>query len=396
MKTGRNLNELATEIIRRADAKLDLLTPSRSVGVALADGPHMRVGAERTFGMLPLAHQQVVHHLGVPKNHYDYLLGHGATIPVKGLREGPGDDVGTPLWSVWVNALLAARPATERRMVRTLDGDVRAFLSDRYRPIDNEEVAEKILPILQAHDLDWQNASMEVTDTRLYIRVINPAMKVDLVARAKAAAGSQHHIYDASKLLERDTDEVVAGVQITNSEVGLGTFAITPLVFRRVCSNGLVVIEDGKRKYHTGGAGGSGSGFGDDVWTYMRDDTVKARNEATILEMRDLVEAALGPSILDRQVDKILRAAGIELESPEGAIEVVRKRYSLTDGEKDGVLAHLIRGGDLSLWGLVNATTGFAQTVESFDRSVELEQVGGEILTFNGDDLAALQRRSMN
>jgi hypothetical protein len=37
----------------------------------------------------------------------------------------------------------------ERRMVRTLDGNIRAFLSDRYMRVDNTDVAEAVLPVLQ-------------------------------------------------------------------------------------------------------------------------------------------------------------------------------------------------------------------------------------------------------
>lgn len=33
------------------------------------------------------------------------------------------------------------------------------------------------------------------------------------------------------------------------------------------------------------------------------------------------------------------------------------RRLGLTDGEKDSVLRHLVRGGDLSAWGLANAVT---------------------------------------
>ena len=36
----------------------------------------------------------------------------------------------------------------ERRMIRTLDGQARAFLSDRYRRLDNYDLASTVLPIL--------------------------------------------------------------------------------------------------------------------------------------------------------------------------------------------------------------------------------------------------------
>jgi len=48
-----------------------------------------------------------------------------------------------------------------------------------------------------------------------------------------------------------------------------------------------------KRKYHTGARlGGEG-----DTYEYYRDDTVRTRNEATVLEMRDLIRSALSEAV---------------------------------------------------------------------------------------------------
>ena len=45
---------------------------------------------------------------------------------------------------------MQARPADERRLVRTLDSNARAFLSDRYRPLDHDEILERVLPALDS------------------------------------------------------------------------------------------------------------------------------------------------------------------------------------------------------------------------------------------------------
>ena len=42
----------------------------------------------------------------------------------------------------------AIPPSSPKRMLRTLDGTARALLSDRYRRIDNFEVASAVLPII--------------------------------------------------------------------------------------------------------------------------------------------------------------------------------------------------------------------------------------------------------
>ena len=47
----------------------------------------------------------------------------------------------------------------DRRMIRTLDGQVRAVLSDRYRRLDNFDLAENVLPILQRLEVPASNRS---------------------------------------------------------------------------------------------------------------------------------------------------------------------------------------------------------------------------------------------
>jgi hypothetical protein len=61
-------------------------------------------------------------------------------------------------------------------------------------------------------------------------------------------------------------------------------------------------------------------------------------------------------------------------------IETVKKTYNLGDGEGNGILTHLIEGGSLTQYGLANAITKFAQQVESYDRSTDLERIGAEVV----------------
>ncbi len=64
----------------------------------------------------------------------------------------------------------------------------------------------------------------------------------------------------------------------------------------------------------------------------------------------------------------------------EEVVEVTAKRFALNDGERSSVLKHLIRGDDMTQWGLANAITRAAQDVESYDRATELESLGGTIV----------------
>ena len=72
-----------------------------------------------------------------------------------------------------------------------------------------------------------------------------------------------------------------------------------------------------------------------------------------------------------------------KIDQPDKAIELITKKYLLSDSENKNVLIHLIQGGDLSSWGLGNAVTRMAQDVNSYDRSTELESIGFQIMQNN-------------
>ncbi len=47
-------------------------------------------------------------------------------------------------------------------------------------------------------------------------------------------------------------DVVIAGFVISNSEVGLGSLRVEPLVFRFVCKNGMICKDYAQKRYHVG------------------------------------------------------------------------------------------------------------------------------------------------
>jgi hypothetical protein len=68
----------------------------------------------------------------------------------------------------------------------------------------------------------------------------------------------------------------------------------------------------------------------------------------------------------------------------------VQSRFSLTNDEKGSVLRALVEGGDLSVWGLANAVTIVAQEAPTYDRSTDLEAVGGQLLALPAVQMHAL------
>ena len=50
-------------------------------------------------------------------------------------------------------------------------------------------------------------------------------------------------------------------------------------------------------------------------------------------------------------------------------------RFSVTSGP-----GHLITGGTLTRWGLVNALTRTAEDVDTYDRATDFERFGGQVI----------------
>jgi hypothetical protein len=171
---------------------------------------------------------------------------------------------------------------------------------------------------------------------------------------------------------------VQAGLVISNSEVGAGSVKVEGFVWRLVCRNGLITGAS-LRKMHIGKALGSD---GDSIEEYFRDATKDADDCAFMMKVQDIVRATMDRKLFDDEVNKIRVARGddIAVGKSEQVIELTRERLRLTQDERDSALHHLIKEGDLSRWGVVNAITRTAQDADSYDRKVELERSASGIV----------------
>ena len=122
-----------------------------------------------------------------------------------------------------------------------------------------------------------------------------------------------------------------------------------------------------------------------DLYTDM---TIEADDKAFMLKLADTVRAAID----DKHFNSSFKTAVERLRDASGAlitandivprvVEMTAKSYGLTQNEQDGVLFHLLSGGDLSLYGLSSAVTKASQDIVSYDRATELERIGWQIAT---------------
>ena len=353
MLQGKTLVELAEELARQNNAKKDYLLDTRNMVMdADFNGAMLTMHDEQNsmdtiLGINDIAHGQIGTELGIPKAYYEKMR-----------RENP------QLLAENVNTWFMQEPKV--RMVRTLDGNARAFLSDRYRRIDNYDIANQVIPMLQDQNVKFE--SNEVTDSRLYIKVVNERLTREV----------------------KPGDYVQSGVMITNSEVGLGRVTIQPLLYRLVCTNGMVVnaAKGSTSRRHVGKRLTANDGY-----VLYANDTLLADDHALLLKIRDTIQAALDEVHFTSLIDQMKSATAVPITTthiPE-MVQLAAPTFGFSKHEGEGILDHLIRGGDLSLYGFSNAVTRYAQDVTSYDRSTELEEIGYNILNMPSRTWDALQ-----
>ena len=88
------------------------------------------------------------------------------------------------------NASTWFKHESSQRMLRTLDGSARAYLSNRYRYIDNIDIAGVTLPILNRLP-DIRFESCQITESHMYIKAVPPL--ADRGIPQRHCAGQGHH-----------------------------------------------------------------------------------------------------------------------------------------------------------------------------------------------------------
>ena len=182
MKSGLTIVEMTQQIERQSKLKQDYLLDTRRLQVEpFGSQLYLHTFDDHDDPLVEpleinqIAHRQIGTHLKIPAAYYDRMLSDYPEL---------------------LNSWFQREPT--QRMVRTLDGTVRAFLSNRYRRIDNLDIAEIVLPVIQQME-DAYFESCQITDSRMYIKVVNKRLEAEVVPG----------------------DIVQSGVIISNSEVGL-------------------------------------------------------------------------------------------------------------------------------------------------------------------------------
>lgn len=354
MKEGRSLKEVAELLQERRAARRDFTAAHGAMKYGASEDV-LSLSGVGEFRMSPLAHDQMAERLEIPAKYYKRMM---------------ADD--PELLETNINRWLGKTGDT-KRLVRTLGGNVRAILGGTYRPLDDVDMLEAVLPAMEKSGCSVR--SCDVTDTRFYLKAV--ANNVQFVMDDETPEEAAARLRNPGQHNRRD-DVFAAGIVCSNSEVGLGGLTVEPLVWRRVCDNGLIVPEAAFRKTHVGRTTGKGGEF---AYEFFRDETRLADDRALWLKVRDCVEHVFDQVNFAGIVQKMEAARKDLIEAqPVQFIEEVAEVLNLNQNEQTSVLTHLLRDGDMSRYGLMNAVTRASQDVNDYDRATEMERLGGRVL----------------
>jgi hypothetical protein len=147
-----------------------------------------------------------------------------------------------------------------------------------------------------------------------------------------------------------------AGIMIGNSEVGLGSVSVEPFVFRKACTNDLVVTHEKAFRH--------------------------AHIHFTPNELTRRMAEAVGDGFLvaSHVLDAFLKAKDDPIPDPLAVIRKIAEDRRMSQKLGDEVVARYVAEPEPNRFGVINAFTGAAQTLAPLAR-IELERFAGTLLT---------------
>lgn len=346
MKAGMTMEEMAAELMRQSQAKQDFIFRSPQLEFAPYEtGMILRIlddgGADYTepLELSENAHRQIGARLSIPAKYYDRMK-----------------ECYPELLAQNVNSWFRKTPAN--RMVRAMDGMARAFLSDSYRRIDHLLVAQAVMPIIGGIE-GARFESCQITENQMYIKIVNPHLQAEI----------------------SEGDIVQAGLVVTNSEVGTGSFCVQPMLYRLRTQTGMIDTPSQIRRIHKGRVNTV------DVNTLLAPETELTLADRTFLAaIQETVRTAVNYLNFQNVVQTMRDAAASQMNTENVPLVVQRagREFGVTEVENDGVLHRLVEDNDLTLYGLSNAVARHSQDVPNYDRATELEAIGYNMMTMTG------------
>ena len=278
-------------------------------------------------------------------------MAHSSDLPMKFIDtlQDTAAPWGRELLAHNLNTVFANRAPKARYLLRSLGGQLRGFLSDRYRRLDSRPIIEAFASAVQRKGaLPYDGY---VTDTKVAIQAIMP------------------------EVYEPIPGEMVAyGLSLENSDFGNGALSIRAYLLRIWCSN-LAITQEEMRQVHLGKRL-------DDSMLYSS-RTYELDAKTTVSALRDVIDSQLDADSLKRRMEAIRHANEQSVDS-RTAKDTFRKLLQKGESEAatqafDSPDIYNLPAGN-SNWRLSNAISWIAGQTKDAERKLDLMKIAGEVL----------------
>jgi len=336
MKQIYTLKELHEELIRQNQNKWDRIIKAEEMQF-ISSEYDIFLKIKNPFNIevhLPLnswAHQQLANKLQIPLKYYNRMLNKNKF----------------KLLANNINTWLEDEPH-KKYLIRVLDNKVRAILSDRYYYIENLDILYFLLEKLKSYDnVIIQECAL--TETRMYIKAVQKYNEIEI----------------------KKNDVVVPGLILQNSEVGASRLVIKPFLLRKICSNGLIgTFQFGK--IHLGRRQEEGVIIWSERTHRLESDLIKS-------QIADIISQCFNQDLINKWVEAIRKSTEFKIDDRYLACEAIKLNFNLSEEEKQQLINHFVEE-EANQWGLANGITRMAKNAKDYDRRVELEEIGNEII----------------
>ncbi|QST02852.1 DUF932 domain-containing protein (plasmid) [Pontibacillus sp. ALD_SL1] len=219
---------------------------------------------------------------------------------------------------------------------------IRSILSEKYTKYDNHEVLHLVNEYLNRASNDYDIEGWHHDGDNFHLRVVFNDLSTSI-----------------GKTPDGKDDEHKVGIHVMNSEVGKSSIRIIPLVYRLICSNGLMGMAPNQdktifAKRHA----------------YIDHDSME---EQVAAAMRDAIE------IGDHTIDVLEKSKQIMVDDPYEVIDRLAKKEKYSKKMTEAVKDAYRHENDGSLFYVVQSLTDVAKNYEH-DRRLEIETTASKLL----------------
>lgn len=329
----RVIHTLSEQVIQ------DYATPTHKMRFAFSDtdGAFKVKGRENDLAVTNFARGQILVDAKVPQEYFSRLTTQG--------------DWGKRLAAHTLDEVFGHKDPKEKMMLRTVEHQVRGYVTPSYQPRDTAMLIETFLSACKPFDAQPYEA--RVSDSRFHIRMILP------------------------KVFEPVKNEPCAlVVEFRESEFGNGATVLRASLLRLGCTN-LAIFDNALREVHLGGSKNNQY-----KW---QPDTIKAMTSALSKQMRDVVTGQFSPERVNEIMDVVRRADAEKIDPFK--IKDFLKLHCTKDEVKG--ISEAFTSNDVEMmpagqtrYRFSNAISFFAQDDSvSADRKDELQELAGKVLT---------------